>query len=67
MAIIIKHGEYLTVYSNLASASVAKGQKVSSGQSIGIADRDDSGNKSEAHLEIWKGKTKLNPADWISR
>ena len=67
MAIIIKHGEYLTVYSNLASASVSKGQKVSAGQSIGIADRDDSGNKSEAHLEIWKGKTKLNPADWISR
>ena len=67
MAIIIKHGEYLTVYSNLASASVSKGQKVSAGQSIGIADRDDSGNKSEAHLEIWKGKTKLNPVDWISR
>jgi septal ring factor EnvC (AmiA/AmiB activator) len=67
MAIILKHGEYLTVYSNLASASVSKGQKVSAGQSIGIADRDDSGNKSEAHLEIWKGKTKLNPADWISR
>jgi septal ring factor EnvC (AmiA/AmiB activator) len=67
MAIIIKHGEYLTVYSNLASVSVSKGQKVSAGQSIGIADRDDSGNKSEAHLEIWKGKTKLNPADWISR
>ncbi len=67
MAIIIKHGEYLTVYSNLASASVSKGQKVSAGQSIGIADRDDSGNKSEAHLEIWKGKTKLNPADWILR
>lgn len=67
MAIIIKHGEYLTVYSNLASSSVSKGQKVSASQSIGIADRDDSGNKSEAHLEIWKGKTKLNPADWISR
>ena len=57
MAIIIKHGEYLTVYSNLASASVSKGQKVNAGQTIGIADRDDSGNKSEAHLEIWKGKT----------
>ena len=67
MAIIIKHGEYLTVYSNLASASVSKGQKVNAGQSIGIADRDDSGNKSESHLEIWNGKTKLNPADWILR
>ena len=55
------------MYSNLASASVSKGQKVSASQTIGIADRDDSGNKSEAHLEIWKGKTKLNPADWISR
>lgn len=67
MAVILKHGEYLTVYSNLASASVSKGQKISAGNSIGIADRDDSGNKSEAHLEIWKGKIKLNPGEWISR
>ncbi len=67
MAIILKHGEYLTVYSNLASASVSQGQKVNTGQAIGIADKDDSGGKSEAHLEIWKGKVKLNPADWIAR
>ncbi|MFM2286069.1 MAG: hypothetical protein RLZZ543_1566 [Bacteroidota bacterium] len=67
MAVILKHGEYLTVYSNLASVSVSKGQKIHTGQVVGVADKDDSGNKSEAHLEIWKGKTKLNPAAWISR
>jgi len=67
MAVILKHGEYLTVYSNLASSSVSKGQKVHTGQAIGVADKDDSGGKSEAHLEIWKGKVKLNPSEWISR
>jgi septal ring factor EnvC (AmiA/AmiB activator) len=66
MAVIIKHGEYLTVYSNLLSVSVTKGQKVKTAQPIGTAGRDESDSKSEAHLEIWKGKAKLNPSDWIA-
>jgi septal ring factor EnvC (AmiA/AmiB activator) len=66
MAVIIKHGEYLTVYSNLLSVSVTKGQKVKTSQPIGTAGKDESDSKSEAHLEIWKGKTKLNPSDWIA-
>ena len=67
MAVIIKHGEYLTVYSNLVSVSVTKGQRVKTGQSIGVAGMDEADSKTEAHLEIWKGKTKLNPSEWIAR
>jgi septal ring factor EnvC (AmiA/AmiB activator) len=66
MAIIIKHGEYLTVYSNLASASVSKGQKVKTGAALGTTGENDEGQP-EAHLEIWQGKTKLNPTAWIAR
>ncbi|MCB0820667.1 MAG: peptidoglycan DD-metalloendopeptidase family protein, partial [Bacteroidetes bacterium] len=66
-AVIIKHGEYLSVYSNLASVSVSKGDKVSTGSSVGVADSDGDSGKGEAHLEIWKGKAKLNPEDWIAR
>jgi septal ring factor EnvC (AmiA/AmiB activator) len=65
-AIILKHGEYLSVYSNLASVSVSKGQKVKTGSVIGTAGESGDGAP-EAHLEIWKGKTKLNPALWIAR
>lgn len=65
-AILIKHGEYLTVYSNLGRVVVEKGQKVKTGTMIGNAGENDEG-VTEAHLEIWKGKTKLNPALWIAR
>ena len=66
MAVIVKHGEYLSVYGNLASASVEKGQKVRAGAGLGTADTDEDG-KTEAHLEIWKGKVKLNPSIWIAK
>ncbi len=64
-AIIIRHGEYLSVYANLSSVSVSKGSKVKAKQSIGtVGYNADDG--SVIHLEIWKGKTKLNPAGWIA-
>lgn len=62
-AVIIRHGEYLTVYSNLGSVSVSKGAKVKAKQSIGTVGDGDNGP--EIHLEVWKNKTKLNPQGWI--
>jgi septal ring factor EnvC (AmiA/AmiB activator) len=67
MAVIVKHGEYLTVYSNLATVNVSKGQQVKAGSSLGTAARESTDGKTEAHLEIWKGRTKLNPSEWIAR
>lgn len=64
-AIILKHGTYLSVYGNLASVNVSKGQKVKTGAVLGKAGENDEGQP-EAHLEIWQGKTKLNPAVWIA-
>jgi len=64
-AIIIRHGDYLSVYANLSSVSVAKGSKVKAKQSIGIVGYNNN-DGSVIHLEIWKGKTKLNPAGWIA-
>lgn len=65
-AVIIRHGEYLSVYSNLESVGVKKGDKVTTKQKIGTTGNDDSEGKAELHLEIWKGTTKLNPAQWLA-
>ena len=62
-AVIIRHGEYLSVYSNLGSVSVSKGSKVKAKQAIGNVGEGDEG--AELHLEVWKNKTKLNPARWL--
>jgi septal ring factor EnvC (AmiA/AmiB activator) len=63
-AVIIRHGEYLTVYSNLASVNVGKGDKVKTKQQIGVV-LDGDEERSEMHFEIWKGSVLLNPAQWI--
>jgi len=66
-AVIVRHGEYLSVYSNLGDIAVKQGDKVKVGQVLGSVYTDEDDNKTEAHLEIWKDKTKLNPEVWIAR
>lgn len=65
-AVIIRHGEYLSVYSNLSDSFVQKGDKIKTKQYIGAALTDDD-NKTEVHFEIWKGSVTQNPASWIYR
>jgi len=67
IAVMIKHGEYITVYSHLKEAIVAKGDVVKAKQKIGVIYTDTDDNKTEMELQIWKGSTKLNPAYWITK
>ncbi len=62
--VIIKHGEYLTVYSNLEEANVKNGEKVKTKQAIGKVLTDDK-SVTELHFEVWKGQNRLNPETWI--
>ncbi|MFN3939367.1 MAG: murein hydrolase activator EnvC family protein, partial [Chitinophagales bacterium] len=65
--VIIKHGEYYTVYTNLASVNVEPGTKVSAKQKIGTVYTNAEEGKTEVHLELWKGTTILDPSLWISK
>lgn len=65
--VMIRHGEYLTVYQNLASTSVKKGDKVSTKQTIGTVAKSQSSNTHELHFEIWKNDRYVNPNDWLAR
>lgn len=64
-AVLIRHGEYFTVYSQLEEVFVRSGQEVSTRQDIGLVYTDESDQKTEVHLEIWQGTKKLNPALWL--
>ena len=64
--IIVSHGKYLTVYCNLSKVSVKQGQKVTTNQILGTIATDDSGNAT-LQFQVRKGKTTLNPEQWISR
>jgi septal ring factor EnvC (AmiA/AmiB activator) len=65
--VMIRHGEYLTVYQNLSSAKVKKGDKVSTKQTIGTVAQSPSSNTYELHFEIWKNDRYVNPNEWLAR
>ena len=65
--VMIRHGEYLSVYSNLKEVVVKKGDKISTKQTVGIVDTDETNSKTEVHFEIWKGSNVLNPEVWLYR
>lgn len=65
-SVIIKHGEYFTVYSNLKTVSVTAGQKITTKQNIGIVYTQEDGS-AKVHLEIWKGTVKTNPQLWLAQ
>ncbi len=65
VAVIVRHGEYFTVYSNLAEAFVKTGDEVRTKQSLGVVYTNPSESKTELHFEIWKGKVLLNPQSWV--
>lgn len=63
--VIVRHGDYLTVYSNLQSVSVKKGDKVKTRQNIGLIYTDPEIGKTLLHFEIWQGTVLQNPASWL--
>lgn len=63
-AVIIKHGNYFTSYSNLATVSVNKGDKVVTGQVIGTAAQGDSGS-GQIDFIMMKDLTPQNPEPWL--
>ena len=64
--IMIRHGEFLSVYSNLSEVIVQKGDRVTTRQEIGNIHTDTKDNKTELHFELWQGKTLLNPLLWLA-
>lgn len=65
-AVIIRHGEYLTMYSNITSVKVQKGQKVSAKQTIGPVGKNEN-NQYVLHFEVWHETAPQNPQYWISK
>jgi murein hydrolase activator len=59
--VIVQHDNFYTVYANMETISVKKGDLISVNQSIGSLGED----KPEIHFELWKEKQRLNPSDWI--
>ena len=67
-AVIIRHGKYLTVYSNLVNVQVKSGDKVAIKQTIGTIGTDtDDESKTVLKFQIWRENEKMDPESWIAR
>lgn len=62
--VIVRHGEFMTVYANLASVKVAQGANVTAKQALGTVANGENG-QGEMSFQIWKGTTPQNPRSWL--
>ena len=66
--ILIRHGNYISVYCNLSSASVKQGDNVTTEQTLGEIFSDGAdGGRTMLHFQLRKEKEKLNPEPWLNR
>lgn len=63
--VIIRHGQYFTVYSNLKDVSVQRGQQVQTMQPIGTVYTDASTGESDLDFKVYKSTTPVDPQLWL--
>ena len=61
--VLVQHGNYFTLYCKMKSVSVKSGDKVKTGQTLGIIDTIN--GQTQLHFEVWKGKDPQNPETWL--
>lgn len=67
-SVMIRHGKYFTVYSNLSSVSVTKGAVVRTNQSLGrVAANEEDGDGGKLEFLLMQENKKLNPESWLRR
>ncbi|MGK7393352.1 MAG: murein hydrolase activator EnvC family protein [Candidatus Cyclobacteriaceae bacterium M3_2C_046] len=62
--VLVRHGEYFTVYSKLSDVFVKSGQEIRKGDQVGKVFTDKDGI-SEMHFMVWKNNQKLDPQNWL--
>ncbi|WBM73280.1 murein hydrolase activator EnvC family protein [Saprospira grandis] len=64
-AILVQHANYYSSYAHIQNAKVKAGQKVSAGQQLAEVSKDPQSGTYILHFELWEGKKKLNPQQWL--
>ena len=64
-SVMIRHGEYFSIYQYMSEVFVKAGDKVTTKQELGVLINDVENAKTDLHFELWKGLNTLNPEYWI--
>lgn len=67
MAVLLKHGNFFTVYANLTNVTVKNGDKVHTKQELGTVFTDFKEGKTILHFEVWEGSRHMDPMLWLQR
>jgi septal ring factor EnvC (AmiA/AmiB activator) len=63
--IIVRHGDYMSVYANLSGVNVREGTSVKTRQAIGSVYADEGTSTGDFSFQIWSGRTPVNPRTWL--
>lgn len=63
--VMVRHGLYFTLYANLDKVYVKSGQKVKTGDKIGVIHTSATENTTVLHFEVWNDKNHTNPKSWL--
>ena len=63
LCVMLRHGNYFTFYCKLKNTVVKVGDKVKTGQELGMVDT--SAGVTRLHFEVWKGNKHQNPENWL--
>ena len=65
--VLVKHGGFFTVYSNLQQVYVKEGDLIPERRKLGVVATDPVTNSTELDFQLWEGKERRNPLDWLRR
>lgn len=63
--VMVRHGTYFTLYANLDKVYVKSGDKVKTGEKLGLVHTGASDNMTILHFEVWNDKNNTNPEGWL--
>ena len=63
--VMVRHGMYFTLYANLDKVYVKSGDKVKTGDKIGLIHTGATDNVTSLHFEVWNDKNNTNPESWL--
>jgi septal ring factor EnvC (AmiA/AmiB activator) len=67
MFVMLKHGDYFTLYINLLEVRVKKGDKVKTRETIGKVYTERGSQSAVLQFQIWEGMHKHNPELWLGK
>jgi murein hydrolase activator len=66
-SVLVRHGNYYTLYTNIVDVRVKTGDKIKTKQTLGKVFTDNTSNATVLHVEVWENLNRLDPQIWLNK